>query len=198
MVRSFLKRHNITFVTKSRECGAIPEYSNPVWCMVPEILSITDIIFCHFGPTFDLLPPNNPKKQNLKKWKKKQPGDIIILHMCTINDNHMMYGSWVIQHDRHIFLSFWTVFFLFTPLTTKKSKILKKWKKHLEILSFYKVYHKWQSYDVWFMRYGAWWIEFFVILDWFLHFYPCKNPQNQNLKSLDSKSNYLANVLDKK
>ena len=24
---------------------------------------------------------------------KKMPGDIITLHMCTINDNHMMYGS---------------------------------------------------------------------------------------------------------
>ena len=24
---------------------------------------------------------------------KKTPGDIIILHMCTINDTHMMYGS---------------------------------------------------------------------------------------------------------
>ena len=27
------------------------------------------------------------------KVMKKAPGDIITLHMCTINDNHMMYGS---------------------------------------------------------------------------------------------------------
>ena len=26
---------------------------------------------------------------------KKTPGDIIILHICTVNDNHMMHGSWV-------------------------------------------------------------------------------------------------------
>ena len=32
------------------------------------------------------------KNQNLKKLEK-MPGDIIILDMCTINDNHMMYGS---------------------------------------------------------------------------------------------------------
>ena len=27
------------------------------------------------------------------------PGDII-LHMCIINDNHMMYDSWNMEHDR--------------------------------------------------------------------------------------------------
>ena len=24
----------------------------------------------------------------------------IILHLCTINENHMMYGSWNIEHDK--------------------------------------------------------------------------------------------------
>ena len=37
-------------------------------------------------------PLNNPENQNFEKMKKI-PGDIIILHMCTINQNHMMYGS---------------------------------------------------------------------------------------------------------
>ena len=63
-----------------------------IWCMVPEIPSMTDIIFCHSGPVFALLPPNNPQNQNFENMKKI-PTDIIILHMCTINDNHMMYGS---------------------------------------------------------------------------------------------------------
>ena len=51
--------------------------------------------------------------------------------MCTINENHMMYGSWqtkffvILNH----FLPFYT-------LTTQKIKLLKKWKKHLEIASF--------------------------------------------------------------
>ena len=49
----------------------------------------------------------------------------------------MMYGSWDIKQDRQNFLSFWTVFCPFTPLTTQKIKILKNWKKHLEISSFY-------------------------------------------------------------
>ena len=48
--------------------------------------------------------------------KNKTPGDIIILHRCTINDNHMIYGSWDTERDRQNFLSFWVVIFcLFIP-----------------------------------------------------------------------------------
>ena len=47
--------------------------------------------FCHFGPFLHFYPPNNTKNQNFEK-REKIPGDII-LHMCTINDNYMMYGS---------------------------------------------------------------------------------------------------------
>ena len=90
------------------------------------------VILDHFLPFY---PPHNPKNQNFEKMKKL-PGDIITLQMCTINDNHMMYGSWDMEHDRHNFLSFSTVFCPFTPLTTKKINILKKWKRSLEI-SFY-------------------------------------------------------------
>ena len=74
--------------------------------------------FCHFGPFFALLPPRN---QNFEKIKTTT-GDITILHMCTINDNHMMYGSWDIEHDRQNLLSSWTIFCSFT---TQKIKIWK-------------------------------------------------------------------------
>ena len=57
-----------------------------------EIWSATDRIFCYFRPIFALLPPNNPKNQKFEK-NEKNPRDIIILNMCSINDNHMMYGS---------------------------------------------------------------------------------------------------------
>ena len=58
--------------------------------MVPEIESATGKIFYHFRPFFAFLPPNNSKNQNFEKMKKN-PGDIIILQMCTINNNHVMY-----------------------------------------------------------------------------------------------------------
>ena len=45
------------------------------------------------------------------------------------------------------------------------------------------MYHKWQSHDVWFLRYEAWQTEFFVIFDCFLLFYPPNNPKNQFWKT---------------
>ena len=164
-----------------------------IWCMVPEIWSMTDNIFCHFGLFFALLPSeNNPKNQNFDKLKKMH-GDILILHKCTKNHDYMWYCSldvhdrcncyfsfwasfcpftsltaqnikikkkkstwryhhftivyqshdymlycvWDMPRDRCNYFSFWTIFCPFTPLTAQKIKILKKWKKHLEISSFY-------------------------------------------------------------
>ena len=82
--------------------------------MVLEIWSMTDRIFSHFGPFFALLPPNNPENQNFEKMKK-MPGDIIISHKCSINDNHMMYNSWDMKCDRRqnkLFIK-WNISFLF-------------------------------------------------------------------------------------
>ena len=95
-----------------------------IWCMTPEIPSMTGRIFCHFGPFLPFYPPNNPKNQNSKKWKKN-----------TSRNYH-----------------------------------------------FTHIYHKWQSFDVWFLRYGAWWTKFFIILDHFLDFYPPNYPRNQNFE----------------
>ena len=107
-----------------------------IWCMLPEIKSATDIIFCHFGPNFALLPHYWPQKLKFAKNVKK-PRDIIFLHMCTINENHVMSGSWDARCNRQSFLLFWVIFCPFTPLTIQKFKILKKWKKLLEISWFY-------------------------------------------------------------
>ena len=88
-------------------------------------------IFCPFTPL------RAWKTKILKKMKRK-PGDVIILHMCTKNYGQMMYGSWDMVHDWcNCYFSFWAIFCPFTPLKAQKIKILKKWKKHLEISSFY-------------------------------------------------------------
>ena len=83
-------------------------------------------IFCPFTPLW------TQKIKILEKWKKT-PEDIIILQICTINDSHMMYDSWDMEGNRQNFLSFWTIFWPFTPLWTQKIKILEKWKKHLKV-----------------------------------------------------------------
>ena len=83
-------------------------------------------IFCRFRSFFVLLPIKNLQNQNFEKMNKK-PGAIIILQMCTTNDNHMMYGSWDMECNGQNLLSFWNVFCSFIPLT-QEIKILKKLK----------------------------------------------------------------------
>ena len=111
-----------------------------IWCMVPEVWSWMNRIFSHFGLLFALLPPptpNNLKNQNLEKLKNML-GDIIILHKCTENHDHVLYCSWDMECDRcNCYFSSWAIFCPFTSLTAQKIKIKKKWKRHLEILSFY-------------------------------------------------------------
>ena len=92
-----------------------------------------------FWTIFALLSPKNPKNQNVEKMEKNT-WRYYHFTTCTVNDNHMMYGSWDMECDRQNFLSFWTIFWPFNPypLPTQKFKILIKWKKHLEVSSFYK------------------------------------------------------------
>ena len=81
--------------------------------------------FLSFWAIFCLFSTLTIQKIEILKLKKAS-GDVIVLHMCTINDNHMIYGSWDMEHDKQNFLSFWTVFCPFTPQWTQKTKILKK------------------------------------------------------------------------
>ena len=114
-----------------------------IWCMIPEIWSTTDriffsfwTIFCPFTPP---TPSDNPENQNFEKMKIA-PGDIIILHKCTINDNHMIYGSWDMMCTRQNFFVILGHFFPFyPPLTAWKMKNSKKWKKCHDISSFYTI-----------------------------------------------------------
>ena len=88
----------------------------------------------YFSPFY---PLTCLKNENFKK-RKKTPGDIIILHKCTKNHDHMLYCFWDMPCDRcNCYFSFWAIFCSFTPLTAQKIKISKKQKRQLEISSFY-------------------------------------------------------------
>ena len=110
----------------------------------------------HFLPFYS---PDNPENQNLEKMKKI-PGNIIISHKSTVNDNHMMYDSWDMKRDRqncchfglffnpncpwdmvrngrNCYFSFLAIFCPFTSLKTWKIKTSKKRKIHLKTSSFY-------------------------------------------------------------
>ena len=106
-----------------------------IWCMVAEIWNTTKyfLILDYFLPFY---PPNNPENQNFEKMKK-MPGDII-LHMCTIHENHMMYGSWDMEHNRQNFVSldhFWPFYHL---KQTRKPRF-EKTKKCMEMQSISKI-----------------------------------------------------------
>ena len=113
---------------------------------------------------------------------KKPRGDIIILHRCNINYNHMMYGSWDIECVRQNFLPFWTIFCTFNSLTHPKNQNFEKMKDNLEIVYFTHVYHKWQLYDVCFLRYAVQQTEVFVILDTFCPFTLLTTKKIQNFE----------------
>ena len=103
------------------------------------------VILGNFSPFYSPKDQKNYFRKNFEKMKKII-GDIIILLMCTKNHNHMMYGSWD-------FLSLLVIFCSFTPRTTRKIKILNNWKSTWRYYFTY-VHHKWQSYscmvpDIW-------------------------------------------------
>ena len=119
-----------------------------IFYTVPEIWCMMDVIIFHFGPFFCTFTPLQAKKIKIKKKiKKKRPWDIIILHKCAKNHDHMPHCYWDMVHDRWNYFSFWAIFCHFTPLTAQKIKILQKWKKSLAISSFYicvpKIMIKW-------------------------------------------------------
>ena len=99
-----------------------------IWCMLTQIWSATYIIFCHFRPIFALLPHCWPQK--LKLWKNvKKYDDIILLHMCTINPDHMMYGSWDMKCNRQNFFAILGNFLPFYTPNSPKNENFKTIKK---------------------------------------------------------------------
>ena len=110
--------------------------------MVHEIWSTIDrivLILNHFLPFY---PSMDQESQNFEKMKRT-PWDIIILHMCTINDNH---DVWFLRYgaQRTEYLPFWIIFCHFTlphhlpPTNNPENQNFEKVKKKLlQTLSFY-------------------------------------------------------------
>ena len=123
----------------------------------------------------------------MKKYTKKSLE--ILLHMSAINDNHMMYGSWGIECNWRMFLSSWIISCPFTPLNSPKNQNFEKYKKKTwRHYHFTHVYHKWQSYDVWFLRYEVQQTEVLSFWTIFCHFTPLKT---WRIKILKKRKNHL-------
>ena len=118
-------------------------------CLHRHNFSSFQAIFCSFAPLLT---------SKTKIWKKckKTPGDIILLHMCTINQDHMMYGSWDMKFNRQNFFVILGNFLSFYPPNTLKNENIKNVKNHWRYHHFTQVYQKSWSSAILFQRYGAW------------------------------------------
>ena len=105
-----------------------------------------------FWAIFCLFTPLTARKMKIFFKMKKTPGDIIILHKCTRNHDHMLHCSLYMARDTcNFYFSFWA-FLPFYPLPAKKIKRMKKTPGDITILH---VYQKLWLDDVWFLRYQA-------------------------------------------
>ena len=99
-----------------------------IWCMIPEIWSATDIIFCHFGLFFALLPPNNLENRNLEKWNNTWR----YYHFTHVHHKWKSYDAWFLRHGaRQTFLLVILGHFLsFYPTNNPKKQNFEKMKKN--------------------------------------------------------------------
>ena len=65
---------------------------------------------------------------------EKSARDIIVLHKCIINDNHMIYGSWDINCNRQIFFVILGHFRSFYPSNSPKNDNIRKMKTPGDII----------------------------------------------------------------
>ena len=117
----------------------------------------------HYGPFFALLPAPSPPHTSLMipkikilKNKRKKCLEILSFYtyMCTISEDHMIYGSWNIRCNRQKFLSF-QVIFSFQPLDNLENQNFNTEKNTWKYYHFISLHHMWQSYHVWYLRYRA-------------------------------------------
>ena len=92
----------------------------------------------------------------IKNWKKsKKTRDIILLHKCTKNYDHMLYCSWdKVGDECNCCFSLFDC--PFTRLTVQKSKFLQNEKYTWRYHHFTQVYQIFWSDDVRFLRYEVW------------------------------------------
>ena len=83
--------------------------------------------FLSFWTAFCTVTPLKTQKiKILEKWKKN-PRDIIILHKCIKNFDHMLYYFLDMTHNRsNWYFSFWAILCPCTSLRAQKIKIKKK------------------------------------------------------------------------
>ena len=99
-----------------------------------------------------MIPKNDSFEQ---KWKKCLDILSSYTYMYATNELHMIYGSWNVRCGWQKILSFCVIFCPFSPLTTRKIKILKlkKAPEHITITYYHFTHLHHNDND---MMYGFW------------------------------------------
>ena len=131
-----------------------------IWCMFPEIWSVTDMSFVILDHFLYFYLTNNPESQNLKIWK----------NACRYYHFKNVYHKWQSYDVQFLRYQVWQTecyfgqFFAPLPLNNPENQNFEKMKKKCWKYYFTHVYQKWQSYDIWFLRYREQPMEIFPIL----------------------------------
>ena len=147
-----------------------------------------------FRSFFALLPPKNPKNQNFENakiccryyhfthvYQKSKSNDLRFLRYLEILSFYTYKCTiWFLKYKvrQTEFFVILGHFLYFQPPNKLENQNFKIEKSTWRYYHFTHLHYKWQSYDVWFLRYGELQAEFFVILDRFLPFYPLMNPEH--------------------
>ena len=107
--------------------------------------------------------------------KRKKHLEMSPLFTCTKNHDNMTYASWDMDATGIIFCHFGPFFALLPHYWPQKLTFGKNVKKTWRYYPFTNVYHKYRSYDVWFLRYKA------TTNRGFCHFDPPNNPKNPKI-----------------
>ena len=117
--------------------------------MVAKIWNTRQNVFSFWTVFFPFTPLRAQKIKILKNWKRHM--EILSFYTCIINDNHMIYCSWDMEHDRQNILSFWTVFCPFNNIKHKRfwknEKSTRRYYHFTQIMiKFTQMYQKSWSY----------------------------------------------------
>ena len=142
------------------------------------------VVLGHFLPFYRLKMPKIKILKNEKIcWR---------YYFTHVYQKSQSYDVWFLRYGVQQ-----TEFFVITDrfFGPRKSKFWKNEKNTWRHDHFPNFYHKWQSYDIWFFRYGVEQTKYFVILDLFCLFTPLTTWKIKILtnwkKSLEISSFYL-------
>ena len=159
-------------------------------------------VFASCCPFTTLTPHPSPlmitEKQSLEqKWKKCLEILFFYTYMYAINEHHDIWflkcKVWLTQ----IFVILCN-FLPFQSHNSSENQNSKTEKSTWRYYHFTHLPHKWQPYDVWFLRYdGKNFLLFWII---FLPFYPPNNLKNKNLKENEKNASryYLFTIAQQK